>query len=81
MMPLFVLDTDHITLLQRGHPQVVVHLGGMSGEFIAASVISYEEQLRGRLAVIQQAVSSDRLPIAYLRLREMQAFFLHDPLA
>jgi hypothetical protein len=38
-MPLFILDTDHITLLQRGHPQVIAHFDAVSDESIAASVI------------------------------------------
>ncbi len=74
-MSLFVLDTDHITLFQRGHPQVTARLDAASDESIAASVISFEEQLRGRLAVVHRATSFDRLATAYLRLREMQAFF------
>jgi len=63
-MPLFVLDTDHIILLQRGNSQVVAHLDAVPDESIAASVISYKEQLRGRLAVIRQATSLDRLAMA-----------------
>lgn len=74
-MPLFVLDTDHITLLQHGHPQVIACLDALPDESVAASVISFEEQLRGRLAVVRQATSPVRLATAYLRLREMQAFF------
>ena len=74
MTQLFVLDTDHITLLQRGEPQVVEHLAKVPKHLIAASIVTYEEQLRGRLAVVRQAQSPDRLALAYLRLREMQAF-------
>jgi len=72
---LFILDTDHVTLLQRGDSQVVKHLDEVSKHLIATSVITYEEQLRGRLAVIRQAQTLDRLALAYLRLREMHAFF------
>ncbi|MEP7337160.1 MAG: type II toxin-antitoxin system VapC family toxin [Acidobacteriota bacterium] len=42
---------------------------------VAASVASYEEQLRGRLAVIRQAKTPEEFAVAYLRLREMQEFF------
>lgn len=63
MTQLFVLDTDHVTLLQQGEPQVVEHLTKVPKHLIAASIVTYEEQLRGRLA------------LAYLRLREMRAFF------
>ena len=74
-MPLFVLDTDHITLFQRGHTRVVERFGATSREDIAASIVTYEEQLRGRLAVIREAKSLERLAAAYLRLREMHEFF------
>jgi tRNA(fMet)-specific endonuclease VapC len=74
-MLLFVLDTDHITLLQRGHSWVTAHLEAMPAESIAASIISFEEQLRGRLAIVRRATSPDQLAVAYLRLQEMQAFF------
>ena len=74
-MALFVLDTDHITLLQRGHLRVVERFNAIPEEDIAASIVTYEEQLRGRLAVIRQSKSPSRLAIAYLRLREMQDFF------
>ena len=80
MTRLFVLDTDHITLFQRGHPQVIAHLSRVPQNLVATSVVSYEEQLRGRLAMVRQADTADRLATAYLRLREMQEFFCALPL-
>ena len=74
-MALFVLDTDHVTLLQRGHPRVLDRFNAKSEAEVAASVVTYEEQLRGRLAVIKQSDSAERLATAYLRLREMHEFF------
>ena len=74
-MPLYVLDTDHVTLIQRGHPRVIERLTATTSDSIAASIISYEEQLRGRLAVIRQSDTSSRRVTAYQRLREMQEFF------
>ena len=50
-MPLFILDTDHITLLERGHSQVIAHFDAVSDESIAASVISFEEQVP-RVAIV-----------------------------
>jgi len=74
-MALFVLDTDYITLLQRGHPRVVEQFNATPEDAVAASIVTYEEQLRGRLVVIRQSKSPARLAVAYLRLREMQDFF------
>ena len=74
-MPLFILDTDHITLLQRGHPQVATHLSLIDEKALATTIITYEEQLRGRLAVVRQYEGTPQLSVAYIRLREMQQFF------
>ena len=71
----FVLDTDHITLLQRGDRNVVERFGEIPEEAIATSIVTYEEQLRGRLHVIRRANTPARLALAYRRLREMQEFF------
>lgn len=75
-MALFVLDTDHLTLLQHGHPQVAARLREVKDSQVAVSIVTYEEQVRGRLAVVRQAQSPERLAIAYLRLREAHDFFL-----
>jgi len=72
---LFILDTDHITLYQRGDPLVTGYADRTPKDLIATSVVTFEEQLRGRLAVVQRAQTAERLALAYLRLREMHAFF------
>jgi tRNA(fMet)-specific endonuclease VapC len=74
-MPLYLLDTDHISLIQRGHPQVIARYEAVPEQDIAVSVIGYEEQLRGRLAVIGQVKTPEHLSLAYQRVREMQEFF------
>jgi tRNA(fMet)-specific endonuclease VapC len=74
-MGIFVLDTDHITLLQRGNESIVQRFGEIPEEEIATSIITYEEQLRGRLSIIRRARTPARLAEAYKRLREMQEFF------
>ena len=74
-MPLYLLDTDHLTLYQHAHPLVTARVTAQGDNEITAAVISYEEQWRGRLAVIRQAKTRERLALGYLRLREMQEFF------
>jgi tRNA(fMet)-specific endonuclease VapC len=74
-MALFVLDTDHVSLLQRGHPLILEHLARVEERDIATAIVTYEEQLRGRLAVVHQAKLPQKLVLAYLRLHEMQEFF------
>jgi tRNA(fMet)-specific endonuclease VapC len=74
-MALFVLDTDHVTLLQRGHRRVVERFHETPPETVTTSVVTYEEQLRGRLALIRGAKTPAQLVVCYRRLREMQEFF------
>lgn len=52
-MTLWVLDTDHLSLYQRGDVRVRSHLGPISHQPITITVITTEEQLRGRLAQIR----------------------------
>ena len=74
-MPLFMLDTDHVSLYQYGHIGVRRKCDGLSNTELAVGVITYEEQLRGRLVVIRQSKNAEKLAEGYLRLREMQEFF------
>jgi tRNA(fMet)-specific endonuclease VapC len=49
-MSLFILDTDIVTLHQRNHPQAVAKIQAHAPEELAITVITVEEQMRGRLA-------------------------------
>lgn len=51
-MSLYILDTDHMTLHQHDHPQVVAKLQAYAPEEVAITVVTVEEQMRGRLAQI-----------------------------
>lgn len=71
-MSLYILDTDHISLVQRGNQNIALRSAGIPPEFIAITVISVEEQLRGRFAKIREAESRkncDGLLLAYRNLR------------
>ena len=48
--PLWVLDTDHLSLLQRAHLQVVARLRQVPLHQRMTTVVNAEEQLRGRFA-------------------------------
>ncbi|HBE59871.1 MAG TPA: nucleic acid-binding protein [Cyanobacteria bacterium UBA11149] len=69
-MSLWVLDTDSISLLQRGHPIISQRVNRVNPEQIAITIITVEEQLRGRMDIIRRATSSDMLTLAYTRLRD-----------
>ncbi|KAB8331583.1 type II toxin-antitoxin system VapC family toxin [Scytonema tolypothrichoides VB-61278] len=74
-MSLWVLDTDHVSLFQNGHPNVSQRVNAVSPEKIAVTIITFEEQVRGRLHVIRQADSSDKLVTAYSRLEATLNYF------
>lgn len=71
-MSLWILDTDHLSLFHRGNPELVDRLLSHQQGKIVITIITAEEQLRGRLSIINKA--SDRgsklsLPFAYQNLR------------
>ncbi|WP_242049237.1 hypothetical protein [Aulosira sp. FACHB-615] len=53
----WVLDTDYVSLLQRGHPVVVNKVAAVNPAEIAITVITIVEQMYGRLDVIKRGKS------------------------
>ena len=74
---LFVLDTDHLTLLQHSHPLVRQHVSAMSLTAIAVTIVTAEEQLRGWLDVVRRHNGSPRQLWAYQGLRDAILFLQH----
>ena len=74
-MTLWVLDTDCISLFQQGHPNLTQRISAVNPEEIAVTIITVEEQLRGRFHVIRQTHSSEKLVLAYARLRATLEYF------
>lgn len=67
---MYVLDTDHLSLNQRGHPKIRERLTLIPADEIAITIITAEEQLRGRLAQLGKATSGHARSTAYLYLRK-----------
>ncbi len=71
-MTLWVLDTDHLSLLERGNPRVQGRLQQIDPTSVAITIVTAEEKMKGRLAAIN-AVSGiervDRLAVAYQTLQ------------
>ncbi len=44
-MALWILDTDHVSLLQRGHPVVINKVAAVNPNEIAVTVITIVEQM------------------------------------
>lgn len=72
---LYILDTDHLSLLQNGHPTVSRRLLNTSPENLVTTTVSLAEQLQGRLAVINRAKSESSAAYGFKRLQETVLFY------
>lgn len=50
----WLLDTDHVSLQERGHPTLRQRFRFVPPEAVATSAVTLEEMLRGRLAVLSR---------------------------
>ncbi|MEH2276029.1 MAG: type II toxin-antitoxin system VapC family toxin [Nostoc sp.] len=74
-MSLWILDTDCVSLFQEQHPILTQHINAVNPEDIAITIITVEEQLRGRFNIIRRTSSSDALVLAYAKLETTLEFF------
>jgi len=72
---IYLLDTDHVSLDQRGHPAVNARISTAGPSQVAISMISVEEQLRGWLAVLRATKNGDTRCATYGRLRAAVEYF------
>jgi tRNA(fMet)-specific endonuclease VapC len=73
---LYVLDTDHISLQQRSHPAVLQRLQSLrEDDSIAVTVITVEEQFRGRLEIIRRHGGSPLQVGAYTAFQQTLRYF------
>ena len=76
----YLLDTDHLSLIQRRHPTVLGNLQHVGREQVAISIVTAEEQLRGWLGLIRRRTGDtpQKLAWAYMGLNaaieQLQAF-------
>lgn len=66
----FILDTDVLTLIQEGHPEIGRRFLEQSPDVVATTVLTVEEQLSGWYTQLRKAKRPDRLAWAYRRLTE-----------
>ena len=70
-MSLFILDTDHLTLLRQAHPAVVTRAVLVPRDQIATTVITFEEQVSGWYTAVRKARDATKLTRAYEGLLEV----------
>ncbi|WP_204106310.1 MULTISPECIES: type II toxin-antitoxin system VapC family toxin [Spirulina sp. CCY15215] len=75
-MSQYILDTDCVTLFQHFHPEIAKRAKAIGHSNIFITTVTLQEQLQGRLAVMNKANAKhpDRLAIAH---RNLQATLIY----
>ena len=71
---MYILDTDHLSLVQRNGQEgkrILARLAAIEEVEVAVTVITYEEQVRGRLSVLSRAKTLDEQIFAYQGLQQL----------
>ena len=74
-----LLDTDHVSLHERGHLPLRARLASFAPDEVAVSVVTVEEMLRGRLAILARRSEGEARVHAYAKLLETVLFFSTIP--
>ena len=67
-MPVYLLDTDHMSLLERGGAEgqrIRERLRSVPPDDVATTIVSYDEQSRGRSATVAKASTAEKQIAAY----------------
>lgn len=78
-MILYLLDTDHVSLQERGHLPLRARLAAVPPGAVAVSPVTTEEMLRGRLAILARRLEGEARVRAYAKLLETVRFFTSVP--
>jgi tRNA(fMet)-specific endonuclease VapC len=76
----FILDTDHLVVLQQrsrpAYDKLTARLAQADADEIFASIISFHEQMQGWLAFLHRSRSPSQIVMAYTELHEIgRSFF------
>ena len=69
-MPLYVFDTDSLSLYARGNENLIAHRVRVPANEVAITVVTVEEQISGWYDMVRRAQNADQLERAYLRLSQ-----------
>lgn len=76
---MFVLDTDHISLYQQGHHSLGERLRSLPENQLCTTIVTYEEQVGGRLAVVHRATKPAERVQSFYWLQQTLKFFCRIP--
>jgi tRNA(fMet)-specific endonuclease VapC len=71
---MYILDTDHLSLIQRNGQEgkrILARLSAVENSAVSVAVITYEEQVRGRLNLVSKAKTLDERIRAYAGLQQI----------
>lgn len=71
---MYILDTEHLSFIQRNGKEgkkILARLAILDNPEVAVTVITYEEQVRGRLSFLSKANTIDRQVLAYQGLEQL----------
>ncbi len=78
-MTCFVLDTDHLSILQRksepAFSKLTQRLAAHSPDLIFVTIVSFQEQFQGWLAFINRSKSMHQVVTAYAKLESLIRLF------
>ncbi|MFN7247960.1 MAG: type II toxin-antitoxin system VapC family toxin [Microcystis sp.] len=80
---MYLLDTDHISILDRGGQpaqQLLKKLAAITSSEVATTIITYEEQMRGWISYIAKTNSIETQVVAYRRLEKHLANYRTIPI-
>jgi tRNA(fMet)-specific endonuclease VapC len=71
---MYILDTDHLSLIQRGGAagqQILARMAHLGKDELFVTVVSYEEQVKGWFKVLSAAKCREETAFGYLGLQQM----------
>lgn len=80
---MYIFDTDHLSVLDRGGVKaqcLMQRLANVGSTQVAASIISYEEQIRGWLSYVAKAQTVEQQVEAYKQLRQQLTNYCAIPI-
>lgn len=80
---MYIFDTDHLSVLDRGGvkaQRLLQRLASVPPAQVAASIISYEEQMRGWLSYIAKAKNIEQQVEAYKELKRQLTNYCSIPI-
>jgi tRNA(fMet)-specific endonuclease VapC len=72
---LYILDTDHISLLQQKHPLIIAKINQIDSSNIFITIVSFQEQVKGWLNLINRNGNNASIIWAYQGLSDVIKYF------